>query len=209
GTYLKDKPKESDSLKFNSVKTFYDGTFTSETALMYETYKNSKSNGERIHSKEDWQKLLKKVRDNKLNISIHTIGNRAFDEVVSSLKQYPPLTGIDRIIHASSIKLESLDNLKGMNVALDLQPQFISSDLPWAYNKFESKPILYPFKSMLNNNLQMALSSDAPVEIPNPLLGIYSAVTRNSNYTYETFDMNESLTIKEAFDRYTKDAAKT
>jgi predicted amidohydrolase YtcJ len=60
-------------------------------------------------------------------------------------------------------------------------------------------------KSILDSGIPLMLSSDAPVCDPNPLAGIYSAVTRKRmNRTPEKgWHMEQALTIEEAVKGYT------
>jgi hypothetical protein len=52
----------------------------------------------------------------------------------------------------------------------------------------------------------VAGGSDAPIEIPNPLHGIYAAIFRKSSRN-ETWKPEERLTFLEAIDLYTKGGA--
>ena len=63
----------------------------------------------------------------------------------------------------------------------------------------------YMLKSILDTGIPLMLSSDAPVCDPNPLAGIFSAVTRKRmNRTPEKgWHMEQALTVEEAVKGYT------
>ena len=55
-----------------------------------------------------------------------------------------------------------------------------------------------------DQKINLAGSSDAPVEIPNPLLGIHAAVTRISDHDHQAYFKNECLSRFEAIMLYTR-----
>ena len=124
--------------------------------------------------------LIKKVRKLSLPLAIHIIGDLALEETLLLLKKYPPKKGLhDRIIHASLASDQAIKMMKEMPVIIDIQPQFITSDLPDILKLFSNLPeYIYPFKTFLKHHITICGSSDAPVEIPNPLLGMYAAIYR-------------------------------
>ena len=70
----------------------------------------------------------------------------------------------------------------------------------------------YLWKSFVNQSIPLPLSSDFPVESPNPLLGLYAAVTRTTTLGTSPHGKNgwyasEKLTIEEALRGFTINAA--
>ncbi|MCF7931777.1 MAG: amidohydrolase [Acholeplasmataceae bacterium] len=211
GDFLKSRRQfldQTDFLQLGAIKIFYDGTLSSKTALMHAPYQGSDSNGLVVIEGAALEKLMKKIRRNYLTAAIHVIGDQGLSDVVRILRKNPPQNGLhDRIIHASFADLETVRQMKGMPVVLDIQPQFISTDLPWGLGYFSTLPaLIYPFKTYLKAGLTLAGSSDAPVEIPNPLLGIKAAVTRVSDHDGSVDTPAERLTINEAIRLYTQGA---
>lgn len=199
---------QSPYLQLGAVKMFYDGTLSSKTAWMSMPYKDSKDHGMIVNSKEGFIKLVKKARSYGLPVAIHVIGDQGFDDVLDILEAYPPKKGmLDRLIHTPWVKASTLKRLKDMKLSTDIQPQFLSSDLPWALSYLSQAPdYIFPWKSLLETGINLAGSSDAPVEIPNPLLGIYAATKRRSNHDHNIYQKEERLTLYEAIKLYTKNA---
>ena len=191
-------------LQLGPIKVFYDGTLSSKTALINDNYKNSHSNGSREHTIKNFIKLVKKARSFNRPLAIHVIGDQALDELLDILKTYPPTQGqFDRLIHASCISKKALAQLQDMAITIDIQPQFIDSDFPKSFNLFSKNPdYIYPFKSLLNKGITLCGSSDAPVETPNPLLGMYHAMHRNGLNAFKDNDL-EKLSAYEALKLYT------
>ncbi|MDO9629993.1 MAG: amidohydrolase [Acholeplasmataceae bacterium] len=195
-------------LQLGAVKMFYDGTISSKTALMKKPYNDSSNYGLNVNGKEAFIEIVKKARGYHLPIAVHVIGDQGLDEVIEIIKAYPPkIYHHDRLIHTPWIAKETIEELKKLRVSLDIQPQFLSSDLPWALDFLSETPdLVFPWKTLLDAGLNLAGSSDAPIEIPNPLLGIHAAVFRESSYDHNPYFTEESLTRFEAITMYTKGA---
>jgi hypothetical protein len=168
----------SDFLELKGIKVFYDGTMSSKTALMWHGYQNEPSNG--LRTTPNFIEIVQKVRQFGLTLAIHVIGDQGLDELVDILKKFPPKENQkDRIIHAPWVSEYGMNMLKSMPVTIDIQPQFLSSDFPEATTIFKKfPPYVFPWKTMLENGLTLSFSSDAPVETPNPLLGILDSTER-------------------------------
>lgn len=193
-------------LELKGVKVFYDGTLFSKTALMSKGYRNAIHNGLRVTEK--FIEIIKKVRQHNLTLAIHVIGDQGLDELIEILIKYPPQKNQrDRIIHAPWVSEYGLNRLKTIPVSLDVQPQFLKSDLPEAFDILnEAPPYIFPWKSMLKNGLILSFSSDAPVEVPNPLLGILYSTNRIAKDGF-CYQPNEKVTRLEAIEAYTKYAS--
>jgi predicted amidohydrolase YtcJ len=162
--------------------------------------------GEYIQKREVFESLVKEARSLDLAVAVHVIGDKGLLEVSEVLKTYPVKKGLmDRVIHASYANDETIKILKTLDVFLDLQPQFVTTDFPYTLKLFKiTPPYIFPFKTYDRHGLKYGLSSDAPVEIPNPLFGMYSAITRKN--AYGTYQEHERLTRLEALLGYTKHA---
>ncbi|MCU0105720.1 amidohydrolase [Acholeplasma vituli] len=195
--------EENPYLELKGVKVFYDGTLFSKTALMYKGYKNTPSKGLRITP--DFIQIVKKVREHNMTLAIHVIGDQGLDELIEILTKYPAKNFLkDRIIHAPWISEYGLNKLKTIPVTLDVQPQFLYSDLPEAFHILNDPPsYIFPWKSMLKNGLTLSFSSDAPVEVPNPLIGILNATNRVAKDGI-CYQKEEIITRLEAIEAYTK-----
>jgi hypothetical protein len=198
---------QSPFLQLGAVKIFYDGTLSSQTAWMAHPYPNG-SLGERIMTTEEFEHTLLKMRRLNLPVALHTIGDLALDEVGHWLKKYPVQKGLhDRIIHASFAQLSSLPLLQSLPIILDIQPQFLSSDLPWGLKLLPSQTeLIYAWKTYLKNGLVLCGGSDAPVEVPDPLKAIRAAVKRISDQDGQSYGEVEKLTMLEAIHLYTTQA---
>jgi predicted amidohydrolase YtcJ len=195
-------------LALGGVKMFYDGTISSKTALMFHPFKDTNSNGMRIHGIDGFIKLVQKARSLKLPVAVHIIGDLGLSELSDILAKYPPQNGLkDRLIHTPYMNENIIEKLKKLPLTFDIQPQFLSSDMPWSLDYFSVEPkLMFPWKTMLDHGLILSGSSDAPIEIPNPLLGIHSLIYRKSRHNKEAYGESESLHPFDAVKLYATDA---
>lgn len=198
-------------VEFGAVKIFADGALGGRTAWLTQEYHDDPGNyGVEIHNTEYLEKLVQTARENGLPVAVHAIGDRAVDEVTALIKRYPLENGArDRIIHGQILNDHSLKMLQNLPVVVDIQPSFVSSDFPWAIERLgeDRLKLAYAWKTMLNNGVLCAGSSDAPIEDVNPLLGIQAAVLRKSSFDEEVYRPEEKLSLFESIRLYTVGSA--
>ena len=192
-------------LQLGAIKIFYDGTFSSMTAKVSIPYKDH-TYGRVILQDDELDQLFQKIRSYHLPVAIHVIGDVGLSEVFSWLKKHPVPKGLhDRMIHASMWQKKDLEIAKTLPLIFDIQPQFVSSDIPDVLSLFQSKPqTLYPWHTLLEEGFMLCGGSDAPVETPHPLLGRYDANYRETKEG--VYDQKECLTRYEALKLYTINA---
>jgi len=172
--YLKNYKIKNKYLKPIQVKLFYDGTISSKTALLSKNYKNDVSNGKREYKIEDFEEIIKKLRNKNQAVAVHAIGDLALSEVVEILEKHKNNTKyLDRIIHASLAHEKTIKKLSKNNIALDIQPLFIKSDEKIIKENINHDVLIFPFKKYIEENIIVNSSSDAPVEDINPLYSMY------------------------------------
>ena len=83
-----------------------------------------------------------------------------------------------------------------------MQPTHCTSDMYWIDERLGAGRIhqAYPWNSLLNTGSIIPGGSDAPVEIPDPLLGIYASITRKdiNNWPEDGWLPDERMTIDQA-----------
>ncbi|RIW35735.1 amidohydrolase, partial [Bacillus salacetis] len=200
-------------VEFGAMKIFADGALGGRTALLSHPYNDDPStNGVAIHTQENLAALVKKAREYKLPIAVHTIGDKAFENVLEVVEANPSYNGRrDRFIHAQLLRRELIDRIKGLPLILDIQPRFVPSDFPWVIERIgeENMEYNYAWKTLLDEGIPCAGGSDAPIEPVDPLLGIHAAVTRTNPLDPErTVYMEEQkLSMYEAVSLFTKGSA--
>ena len=193
----------------DAMKIFADGAFGAKTALVSEPYEHTDQHGLQIHSKEKLEAMVKNARSNDDAIAVHMIGDQAIEMVLDAIEKYPVAKGKHyRLIHISLLRPDLIERMSKLPVVCDVQPTFLTSDMPWVEEYIGSNraKYLYPFKTLLDKGLILGGSSDAPIEKVNPFLGIHALITRQDGGT--VYNPNEVVERFEAFKMYTSEAAK-
>lgn len=196
-------------IHFGAMKIFQDGTFGSKTALMNEPYVGTDNTGLQIHTQENLEKLVQRARKYDDEIAVHFIGDKAAEMVLTAIEKYPVAAGKhDRMIHCSVLSEDILERMSKLPVICDIQPPFLTSDLPWAAEILgeERAKYLYIFKTMQDRGLHLGASSDAPIESIDPLKGLHVLTTRRDGDV--VYNPEERLSRFNAVALYTKNAAK-
>ena len=204
--------KKSSYLEFGAMKIFVDGAFGGRTAALREPYSDDPENsGMLVHTKPQLEGLVQLARHYGQTVAVHAIGDLAIDVILDVFTKFPPREGqFDRVIHCSLVNEKILTKLASLPVAIDMQPQFVQGEYVADIARLGEKRAngLHPLKSLLNRGLNVAGGSDAPIELPNPLHGIYAAVTRrNFGDSHAGYGEHEKISRFEAVRLYTVGAA--
>jgi len=195
-----------------SYKLFTDGSLGAESAALRDPYKNSGDSGVMICTEDELYNKMKTAYDKGLQPAIHAIGDRALEITINAIektilssKTKPALPF--RIIHAQMTPPDLIEKMKKIPVILDVQPVFLRTDLHWIEEKVGSYRAknTYMWKTLMRNGLMLTGSSDCPVESYDPLLGIYSAVTRCdfTGFPKNGYNPDERIDIYDAVRMYT------
>ncbi|WP_079475749.1 amidohydrolase [Marinococcus halophilus] len=201
------------NLELGAMKIFADGALGGRTALLSRPYNDApETAGVAIHSREELKQLVADARRENMPVAVHAIGDLALEYVIDALEAWPVPEGVrDRIIHVQIARKDLVERLKALPVALDLQPRFVLSDFPWVEERLGKERLYYSFawKTLLDQGIVCAGSSDAPIESVDPRTGIYAAVARkNPGEKHDGYRPEEKLTPYEAVDLYTGGSAK-
>lgn len=199
-------------VKFGAMKIFADGALGGRTALLSHPYNDApETSGVAIYDLYELKSLVEKARFYQMPVVIHTIGDLALEYAIEAIEAHPVPEGLrDRLVHVQVARPDLIERLKKLPVVLDIQPQFVASDFPWVIERLGEERMAYSFawKTLLDAGLHCAGGSDAPIESPDPLLGIHAAVTRKkAGVTHGGYYPEQKLTVYEAVSLYTKGSA--
>lgn len=206
-------------LWLGSVKAFMDGALGPHTAAMFQPYLNDGENRGILNMDgEELFEHCRKAADVGLSMTVHAIGDRANHEVLNAyeqLRKYETEKGLPhlrhRIEHVQILHPDDAPRLAQLNVVASMQPIHAPSDMQ-AADRFwgERSALAYAWRTQLKHGAPLAFGSDAPVESPNPFLGLHAAVTRrrsDGSPSAEGWYPEQKLTLTEAISAYTVGAA--
>jgi len=204
-----------DWLRIGSVKAFMDGALGPRTAAMFQPYLSEPENRGILNM--DAEELFEQGRravEVGLSMAVHAIGDRANHEVLDAYEQLrrferdrglPPLK--HRIEHVQVIHPDDAARLAELDIIASMQPIHATSDMQMADRYWGERAALsYAWRTQLQSGAHLSFGSDAPVESPNPFLGLHAAVTRqraDGSPSPEGWHPQERLSLKEAIAAYT------
>jgi predicted amidohydrolase YtcJ len=198
-------------LRIGHLKFFSDGGMGARTAWMTEPYLDA-AYGMPLTPVEQIEQSVVLADRAGLSCMVHAVGDKAVHEVIALFGRVEALNQSvcripHRLEHAQMIlprDLAVLGRLK--NLAISCQPNNMSLDISMIDQCAGGRgKYAYNFKNILATGIPTMFSSDAPVADPNPLSGIYSAVTRKRmNKTPDTgWYPDQCLTVDQAVQGYT------
>ena len=206
-------------LWIGSVKAFMDGALGPHTAAMFQPYVNEPENRGILNmDSEELFEHCRRAADVGLSMTVHAIGDRANHEVLNAfeqLRKYEKEKGLPhlrhRIEHVQVLHPDDAPRLAQLNVIASMQPIHAPSDM-FAADRFwgDRSVLAYAWRTQLNFGAPLAFGSDAPVESPNPFLGLHAAVTRrraDESPSAAGWYPEQKLTLAEALSAYTVGAA--
>ena len=162
-----------------------DGCFGSHDAAMNEPYTDDGAGGVLYYSDEKVTEFCKKANRAGLQIEMHAIGDRAFDQAAralrASLDDFPREDHRHGIIHACLPTETGLQICRDYHIQLPVQSAFINwKQEPDAYLErilgAERTAALNPLRTFWDMGIRICAGSDAPCTAPNPVDWIDKAV---------------------------------
>jgi predicted amidohydrolase YtcJ len=177
----------SQFLRIGSVKLFADGALGPHTAAMLQPYEGDPDNtGILFLDNEQIYEYGIQAASGGISMAIHAIGDRANHEVLqaySQLRAYESQHGLPRlrhrIEHVQCLHPQDSHRLAELDVIASVQPIHATSDMYMADQFWGDRSAgAYAYRTLIDQETRVAFGSDAPVESPNPWLGLHAAVTR-------------------------------
>ncbi|MEJ2583645.1 MAG: amidohydrolase [Robiginitalea sp.] len=212
---LKEGLRSDEWVRFGGLKGFSDGSLGSHTAAFKEPYSDQPGEyGLFITPKDSLENWILGADGAGLQVAVHAIGDDAISFVLDSFKkaiaQNGPRDRRFRIEHAQHIAQEDLHRFAELGVIPSMQPYHAIDDGRWAERVIGNRiQNTYAFRSLLDAGARLAFGSDWFVAPPDPLYGIYAAVTRRTlDGAYpDGWVPEQKITVEEALKAYTTGSA--
>jgi hypothetical protein len=203
-----------DMLRIGGIKFFADGVPSAHTGAVREPYVNAPDEtGILYYDKDELIDIIDKIHKNKLQSSIHAIGDRAIDEVLDAyervLTMSPRQDHRHRIEHFTMASPDLIERAKSLGIV----PVVASTEVSFYGDVFiknlgsHRAEWCYPLRSMLDSKLPVALSTDRPFDpVGNPLFSVQAAVERKTRLG-RVIGKAQCIQVEEAFRMHTNYAA--
>jgi predicted amidohydrolase YtcJ len=202
------------TLRFGWAKLYADGALGSRTAALFEPYSCGEGSGSGILrvDRAALDETLGAARKSGIAMAIHAIGDRAVATVLDALAQATarrPDAPPDRLEHAQLVRAGDRSRFAALDLTASMQPLHAPSDRATVEACWAGRvPLAYPWGSLARAGARLAFGSDAPIEPPDPWLGIFAALHRR--YPYEAVDWTpaEAIDPIAALSAYTQGPAR-
>lgn len=201
-------------LFFGPLKLYSDGALNSGTAAMSVQYGDGvKNSGFLYHDQEEMKEIIMKAHKYGLQCACHGQGDLAIENIIlayeAAQEAFPREDCRHRIEHFGMPTEKQVERMGKLNAYGVPQPH-------WLYEKGDTYVTTYgeerasnfcPYAWYKKYGLPLIISSDAPVAVPDPMNGIYAAVTRKTvNGT--SIGSQHKISVMEAIEAYTINPAK-
>jgi predicted amidohydrolase YtcJ len=203
-----------EGLRVGWAKLHADGALGSRTAALFASYSCGPAGdtGMMRATPAELDALFARARGAGIGLAIHAIGDRAVTEVLDAFQRAPRRSAEppDRIEHAQLVRAQDLERFAALDITASMQPVHCPSDRVsiescWAGREAAA----YPWGSLARAGARLAFGSDAPIEPPDPWLGMFAAVHRRYPGEAEDWHPAEAIDVVAALSAYTLGPARS
>ena len=203
-------------LTIRAIKMYADGALGSRGAALLENYSDYDGKGVFIFLEEDTKPRLAKALIKGIQIGTHAIGDHGnrvvldwYEEAFTQAKKNKQLLESPRWRIEHSQNITPVDQLRfvELDVIPSMQPSHAIGDLHFAVERLGLERInnAYAWRNLIDQGLIIAGGTDAPVEIGDPRIEFYAAITRKDvdGYSAEGWNLDQRLSRVEALKMFT------
>ena len=175
-----------DRLRVAAVKLYIDDVIEPHTAALLEPYADRpNTRGELDYPPEEFKQVVARLDRMKFQVFIHSIGDRgirtALDAIEYAEKQNGPRDRRDELVHIECLNAKDISRFKQLGVIACMQPRHCAPDITGQWAKAvgpQRWKYAWAFRSLRDSGATLAFGSDSNVADMEPLIGIYTALTR-------------------------------
>ena len=202
---------QSDKLRVSGLKQFIDGVITARTAYLLEPYADQPdTRGEASFPPETIKKWVAEADKEGFSIRFHAIGDGAIRLALDAYEEAQRANGKrdsrHSVEHIEVIHPDDIPRFKELGVTASMQPDHFAMSERGVYTDRigpEREKYVFPIKTLEETGANLAFGTDFPIDVLNPLLQIYRAVTRIDSSGTTVWHPHERITLAEALKAYT------
>ena len=204
-----------DRLRLGGVKLYLDGALGSRGAWLKAPYADDAGNtGLPLLTPAQLRNLMSRAAMDGFQVATHAIGDAANAELLGAIAELSETYSGDRrwrIEHAQVVSPGDIAAFGRHGVVASMQPVHQTSDRLMAESRLgpDRLPGSYAWNSIRSAGARLAFGSDAPVEAPDPHVGMAVAFTREDaqGQPFGGWFPMEAVSREEALRGFTQDAA--
>lgn len=181
---------DDDMFDLRGIKVYIDGTLGSRGAALLAKYSDADHNGFMNRTtKEELEPILREALRKGIQVETHVIGDRAVRSLLDWYEEAFNDVPVEeravaeprwRLEHAQVIPEVDQERFVSLGVIPSMQPSHGIGDLNFALARLGTERLghAYPWQQLVDKGLMILGGSDAPVEVGDPRIEFYAAVSR-------------------------------
>jgi predicted amidohydrolase YtcJ len=207
-----------DRLRVGPLKLYIDDVVEPRTAALLEPYAGcGRHRGDTFYPPEEFADLLAKLDARGFQCFVHATGDRGIRTVLDAVEHARAVNGPrdarHQVVHVECLDPDDAPRFAGLGVVACMQPRHCAPEVAgpgkdWAENVGPDRwHKAWPMRSLHEAGAVLALSSDWNVAEMDPMIGIYTAVTRRPLGGGEPWMPQETISVEAAIHGYTMGSA--
>ncbi|MEO8107332.1 MAG: amidohydrolase [Actinomycetes bacterium] len=200
-----------DWLRVLPVKLYIDDIVEPHTAAMHEPYANRPdTRGHTYYDAEEFAEVVSELDGRGFPCFVHATGDRgismSLDAFAAARTRNGDTDNRHQIVHVECTDEADLDRFAALGVVACMQPRHCAPEIvqQWRANVGEQRwRYAWPMRSLADRGATLAFSSDWNVAEMDPLVGLYTAVTRANLDGQNAWVPEERIDLETALHAYT------
>lgn len=177
---------DSDRLRVSALKLYIDDVIEPHTAAMLEPYADAPGeSGHTLYPPDEFAALVTELDAEGFQLLIHAIGDRgirvALDALERARETNGPRDARHQLVHVECLSPDDIARFAELNVVACMQPRHLAPDITGQWARAvgpERSRYAWALRSLSESGARLAFASDYNVAEMDPLVGIYTALTR-------------------------------
>lgn len=207
-----------DRLRVGPLKLYIDDVVEPRTAALLEPYRGcAHHRGETFYPAEEFADLLAELDGRGFQCFVHATGDRGIRTVLDAVEHARTVNGErdarHQVVHVECLDPADVSRFAELGVVACMQPRHCAPEIAgpgqdWAENVGEERwHKAWPMRSLHAAGAVLALSSDWNVAEMDPMVGVYTALTRAPLAGGPSWIPTETLDIETTVHGYTMGSA--
>ncbi|MFI6580176.1 amidohydrolase [Embleya sp. NPDC050493] len=207
-----------DRLRVGPLKLYIDDVVEPRTAALLEPYRGcAHHRGETFYPAEEFADLLAELDGRGFQCFVHATGDRGIRTVLDAVEHARAVNGArdarHQVVHVECLDPADVSRFAELGVVACMQPRHCAPEIAgpgqdWAENVGEERwHKAWPMRSLHAAGAVLALSSDWNVAEMDPMVGVYTALTRAPLAGGPSWIPTETLDVETTVHGYTMGSA--
>ncbi|MFL5738216.1 MAG: amidohydrolase [Actinomycetota bacterium] len=206
---------DDDRFRVAPVKLYIDDVLEPHTAALLEPYANDpETTGDTFYEPKEFAAVVTELERRGFQTFTHATGDRgirtALDAIGAARDANGPVDRRHQLVHVELVSADDLGRFADLGVVACMQPRHAAPDIVEVWRAAvgtERASLPFPWRSLRDAGATLAFSSDWNVAEMDPIVGIYSAMTRADLHGENAWAQQETVDLPTALRAYTMGSA--